>query len=333
MRLLRLMVALMLAAIAVAAGSLAWAHHALHRPGPALAGGAILSVPSGTPFALVVRHAEEDGLLRHGWLLRLYARAFELDRGIRSGDFRFEAALTPLELLAALRSPQSVMQRVTLREGLNVRQIVRLLDTGGLGAEDEYTCLAGDAAFLADLGLPATGLEGYLFPDTYDFSWRDTPESILRTLVGRFRTESAELAALRRARGMSEADMVTLAAIIEKETGVADERPRIAAVFHNRLRLGMRLQSDPTAIYPWKEGVPTAADVRTDTPYNTYTNDGLPPGPICNPGRDSMRAALQPAPSEDLYFVSRGDGSHAFARTLTEHNRNVVALRRARQGR
>lgn len=333
MRLLWLIFGLALTTVVVAAGAITWAHQTLHSPGPALPGGAILSVPRGAPFAEVVRSAEEDGLLRHGWLLRLYARHFELDRGIRSGDFRFDEALAPVDLLAALRSTQHVIQRVTLREGLNVRQVVRHLDAGGLGAADEYECLAGDAAFLADLGLPATGLEGYLFPDTYDFSWRDTPESIVRALVARFRKESAALAELRQARGMSESEMVTLAALIEKETGVAEERPRIAAVFHNRLRIGMRLQSDPTAIYPWKEGVPTAADVRTHTPYNTYTNDGLPPGPICNPGRDSMRAALQPAQADDLYFVSRGDGSHAFARTLTEHNRNVAALRRVRQGR
>lgn len=318
-------------AAAVAVGGGLWAERTLHRPAPPIPGGAIVTIEPGDSFAAVIHRLEESGLVRHGWLLRLYARHHGLDRSVRAGDFRFDEPLTPVDLLAALRTSQHALNRVTVREGLTLRQIARLLADAGFGGVDEYECLAGDAAFLASLELPGTGLEGYLFPDTYSFSWSHAPDDIVRAMVRRFREEAAGLAALREKRGVSEADMVTLAAIIEKETGVPDERTRIAAVFHNRLQIGMRLQSDPTAIYPWKEGVPTAADVRTHTPYNTYTNDGLPPGPICNPGRDAMRAALEPENVDYLFFVARGDGTHAFARTLSEHNRNVAELRRARR--
>ena len=306
-----------------------WAQRELTRPGPALAAGAIVSIPSGQPFARTARQLEEAGLVRHAWLLRAYARWQDLDRSIRSGDFRIDGELSPIELLDLLRSTQFLLSRVTLREGLTVAQIGRLLAESGFGGIDEYECLADDAAFLADLQVPITGLEGYLFPDTYTLTWRSSPEEILRGMVRRFREEAAAIETARIDRGMSLHEVVTLASIIERETGVASERPTISAVFHNRMRIGMRLQSDPTAIYPWKEGVPTAADLRVDTPYNTYTNDGLPPGPICNPGAASLAAAVNPGNADYLYFVSRGDGSHAFARSLREHNRNVAALRRA----
>jgi len=321
----------LLAACAVlilgAGAALWWADRELTREGPPLLGGAIVSIAPGQSFATTARQLEQSGLVRHGWLLRMYARFAGLDRSVRSGDFHFEKPLAPITLLETLRSTQLLLERVTIREGLNLRQVAELLAEKGYGGADEYECLASDAGFLAELGVPATGLEGYLFPDTYALSLTTAPEEILRTMVERFREQVAPLDGARRARGMSEADMVTLAAIIEKETGIAAERATISAVFHNRLRLGMRLQSDPTSIYPWKEGVPTATDVRTHTPYNTYTNDGLPPGPICNPGRDALHAAVAPAGVDYLYFVSRGDGSHAFAHTLEEHNRNVTVLR------
>lgn len=324
-----------LAALALAGGAAAgaaglWVRHELHTPVPVPAGGAIVSIPAGQPFAATARQLEDAGLVRHAWLLRAWARWQDLDRGVRSGDFRIDAPQSPVSLLALLRSNQSVLNRVTIREGLTVRQIGRLLAEAGFGGVDEYECLAGDAAFLAQLGVPDTGLEGYLFPDTYALTWKAAPAEILQAMVQRFRAEAAPLAAARRARGLDEREMVTLASIIERETGIAAERPTISAVFHNRLRIGMRLQSDPTAIYPWKEGKPTAADLRVDSPWNTYTNDGLPPGPICNPGRAAMEAAVQPNAADYLYFVARGDGSHVFARTLREHNLNVAALRRAR---
>ncbi len=331
MRLLAALAALLAIAGATAGGAFLWAQHELTTPGPVPAGGAIVSIPAGQPFSVTARQLEQNGLVRHAWLLRAWARWQDLDRGVRSGDFRIDTALSPIELLDLLRSTQFVLSRVTVREGLTLPQTARLLADAGFGGVDEYECLFADAGFLAEMGVPATGLEGYLYPDTYSLTWRTSPEEIVRQMVGRFREESAQLEAARQARGMREADMVTLASIIERETGIAGERSTISAVFHNRLRLGMRLQSDPTAIYPWKEGVPTAADLKVDTPYNTYTNDGLPPGPICNPGAAALEAAVRPDEADYLYFVARGDGSHAFAHSLREHNRNVAALRRIRR--
>jgi UPF0755 protein len=177
--------------------------------------------------------------------------------------------------------------------------------------------------------VPASGLEGYLFPDTYAFAWSTPPDRILAAMVERFREQTAALQARRLDAGMSEEDMVVLASVIEKETGVTEERALVSAVFHNRLRLGMPLQSDPTAMYGRDiHGAPTAADMAVDTPYNTYLHPGLPPGPICNPGLASMQAALTPAKVPYLYFVARKDGTHAFSRTLEEHNRAVAHFKR-----
>jgi UPF0755 protein len=193
--------------------------------------------------------------------------------------------------------------------------------------------LAQDPDFLVEQDLPSSGLEGYLFPDTYAFAWSTPPEEILRTMVGRFRDQAAALRARRIDAGMSEQDMVILGSLIEKETGAAQERAMVSAVFHNRLRNGMLLQSDPTTVYGHEDGaVPTAADLDADTPYNTYRNPGLPPGPICNPGRSALEAALAPAAVSYLYFVSRNDGTHEFSTTLDEHHRAVVRFRGRNRG-
>ncbi|MFN8640304.1 MAG: endolytic transglycosylase MltG [Candidatus Binatia bacterium] len=165
----------------------------------------------------------------------------------------------------------------------------------------------------------------YLFPDTYAFDAGTAPADIVRAMVQRFRAESADLSARREIAGLSEAEMVTLASVIEKETGQANERPLISGVFHNRLRLGMPLQSDPTVLYGrgGGRGALSRADLASAQPYNTYVHRGLPPGPIANPGRAALEAAVAPAPTAALYFVSRNDGSHAFSETLEAHNRAV----------
>src|SRR5262249_32623269 len=201
-------------------------------------------------------------------------------------------------------------------EGSTVEDIARLLAAAGFGSVDEFLCVARDPHVLARLDVPATGLEGYLFPDTYAFAWSTPPEAILETMVDRFREQTAALQALRLDAEMSEDDMVTLGSIIEKETGARQERALVSAVFHNRLRLGMPLQSDPTAVYGRDvRGAPHAADLDVESPYNTYLHTGLPPGPICNPGLAALAAAVSPAAVPYLYFVSRKDGTHAFSST------------------
>jgi UPF0755 protein len=306
-----------------------WCWHDLHAAAPLPPRGAMVSVAPGEPFRTTSARLQAAGVVRHAWLLRLWARWQRLDRLVRSGDYRFEQPLSPIDVLAALRSPAAALHRVTIPEGSTLEQIAALLANAGFGAAGQFLCVARDPAFLVRMDVPGSGLEGYLFPDTYTFSWSTSPERILAAMVERFREQTAALQARRLDAGMSENDMVVLASVIEKETGVAAERALVSAVFHNRLRLGMPLQSDPTAMYGRDiHGAPTAADMAVDTPYNTYLHPGLPPGPICNPGLASMQAALAPAKVPYLYFVARKDGTHAFSRTLEEHNRAVAHFQR-----
>ena len=314
---------------ALLGAAFAWAWRELHTPLPPPPGGALVSVVPGEPFRTTCSRLETAGIIRHAWLLRLWGRWQELDRLVRAGDYRFEQALAPIEVLERLRSPMAALHRVTIPEGSTLSQVATLLAHAGFGGADQFLCLAREPSFLLSVDAPATGLEGYLFPDTYAFAWSTPPARILTAMVDRFRHETAPLHAQRLDAGMSEADMVILASIIEKETGTADERVLVSAVFHNRLQLGMPLQSDPTATYGRDmRGLPSASDIAMESPYNTYLHTGLPPGPICNPGLATLRAALTPANVPYLYFVSRNDGTHAFSRTLAEHNRSVARFQR-----
>ncbi len=289
----------------------------------------MVSVASGEPFRVTSERLEAAGVVRHGWVLRWWARWQGLDHLIRNGDYRFSAPLSPLQVLAVLRSPTASWHRVTIPEGSTLSQVARLLAEAGFGGPDQLLCLADDVNVLARLDVPGGGLEGYLFPDTYAFAWSTPSEQILATMVGRFREQAATLERQRREAGMTERDMVILASLIEKEAAAPAERPLISAVFHNRLQLGMPLQSDPTAVYGREvAGAPRAADLAVESPYNTYLHQGLPVGPICNPGHAALEAAVAPAKVPYLYFVARNDGTHAFARTLDEHNRNVTRFQR-----
>lgn len=329
MRVLRTILGGLLLALALAAASGIWFWRELHLRAASPAGGAIVSVVPGEPFRDVCAHLQEAGVVRRAWVLHTWARWSGEDRLVRSGDYLFREAVSPLEVLQTLRSPGAALNRVTIPEGRTLAEVAAMLEHTGLGGADEFLCLARDPAFLAALDLPASGLEGYLFPDTYDFAWTTAPEEILRLMVQRFRQQTEPLRTRLKASGLSEIEMITLASIIESETGVAEERAMISGVFHNRLRIGMRLQADPTAVYDRGAGPPTADDLKIDSPYNTYIYIGLPPGPICNPGLAALQAALEPADVPYLYFVANSDGTHTFSRTLDEHNRAVAGARRA----
>lgn len=316
----------LLLAVALAA---TWFWRHLDDPISLPPGGAIVSIAPGEPFRSVCQQLEESGVVRHAWALRLWGRWTGEDRLVRTGDYRFEEAMSPMEVLQALRSPGAALNRVTIPEGRTLPAVADLLERAGLGGADEFLCVASDPSFLESLDLPASGVEGYLFPDTYDFAWASTPDEILRLMVQRFRQQTEPLQADLAASNLTEVEMVTLASIIESETGATAERALISGVFHNRLRLGMRLQADPTAVYERGIAVPTAGDLKVDSPYNTYLYAGLPPGPICNPGLAAIEAALAPAEVPYLYFVANNDGTHTFSRTLDEHNRAIAAARRA----
>ncbi len=302
-----------------------WAWRALHAPAQGGAPGLVVFVPPGEPFRAVAARLATAGVLRHPLLLRTYARLTGLDRTVRSGEFRFDRALTPVEVLAVLQGPADSGPSVTIPEGFTRGQIAALLEERGYGGRDLFLHVMEDPALLLEFALPASGVEGFLFPDTYACELTTPPADIVRMLLTRYRQQTADLAARRAAAGLSELEMVTLASVIEKETGQAVERPLISGVFHNRLRLGMPLQSDPTVLYgrPPGPGPITRADLADPNPYNTYVHRGLPRGPIANPGRAAIEAALAPTLTEALYFVARNDGSHAFSETLEAHNRAV----------
>jgi UPF0755 protein len=305
----------------------------LGRPGPPRPTPVTLTVEEGERFAEIAEDLRRQGVLRHPLPLVLWARLAGRDREVHWGEYLITTPLSPLELLARLTGPPDPLHPVTVPEGFTMREIVQLLATSGFGSEESFLCLLEDPEFLAANELPPSGVEGYLFPDTYSFPLATPQERILRAMVRRFREVTGPTYVLRaQAVGLSEHEAVTLASLIEEETGHGEERPLVAAVFLNRLRRGMPLQSDPTVIYG--RGRPdrrlTRADLRRPTPYNTYTIPGLPPAPIASPGRAALEAAVAPASVDYLYFVARGDGSHEFTRTLSDHNAAVARWIRRR---
>jgi len=297
----------------------------LHEPVAAEAA-VVVVIPPGTAFRQVAERLRWAGVIRHPLLLQGLARYTGADRDVRSGEFLFDKALTPGEVLEKLRGSETFARRVTVPEGLTARQVRETLEQAGLGGRDVYECIMTSPELLADHGLPASGIEGYLFPDTYDFEPGTPPEVVVRRMLERFREVSAELAERRQAAGMSEEEMVILASLIEKETGAITERRRIAGVFHNRMSGGMKLQSDPTVTYGRdRDGTRpiSKAELAEPHPYNTYAHFGLPPGAIANPGRAALSAAVDPEATDALYFVSRNDGTHVFSPTLRDHNEAV----------
>jgi UPF0755 protein len=233
--------------------------------------------------------------------------------------------MPPVHLLEILRKGIVILHPVIIPEGFNKEQIADAIAAKGLADRKRFLELTQDKSLLRQYGIPGPSFEGYLFPDTYYFS-RGTPAlAILDTMVRRFKQVAAPLAETSESKGMKFEDVVILASIVEKETGRPEERPLIASVFLNRLRLGMRLESDPTVIYGIAnfDGDLKKKDLTEKTPYNTYVIQGLTPGPIANPGIESIKAVIEPARTDYLYFVSKNDGSHHFSKNLSEHNRAV----------
>jgi UPF0755 protein len=325
---------LLLLLLAGSAGALAalYVWQALNRAVSLPEEGVVVWIPAGASFKTVARRLERAGVIEHPALLSAWARLQGLDRQVPSGEVHLTGSLSPLDALARLQSPARMLHQVTIPEGRTAEQVAAALEEAGFGGRDVFLETMADPTLLERLALPATGTEGFLFPDTYAFEWAAEPAAIIDRMVGRFRQESSSLAARRAAIGMSEVEMVILASLIEKEAARAEERPLISGVFHNRLGLAMPLQSDPTVLYarpPGASGPLTRTDLVRPSPYNTYLYRGLPPGPIANPGRAALEAAVSPERTTALYFVSRNDGSHEFSSSLADHNR---AVRRYQRG-
>jgi UPF0755 protein len=291
----------------------------------------IVDVPSGASPRTVVRLLARAGVLsddRTGWL---YVRWVRRDpRPFKAGQYAFAGALRPDEVLDRIHKGEVKLYRFTVPEGLRIEEIAEIIGRSGLARAEDVARLARDPAFASALDVPFSTLEGYLFPDTYAFAWGVSPQRILEAMVRRFRDVLAAAEAKRQPTVLlSERELVTLASIVEKETGQPAERPRIACVFHNRLKKRMRLQTDPTVMYAtflrtgrWSRNI-SKADLLTPHPYNTYATAGLPPGPIANPGAAAVEAALAPSDCKDLFFVSKNDGTHTFCPDLKCHNAAV----------
>ncbi|NIO09634.1 MAG: endolytic transglycosylase MltG [Deltaproteobacteria bacterium] len=293
-----------------------------------------LKVDRGEPFFMVVKRLKENGVINNEKLFTLWARMWSLDKRIHWGVYRFDLPMAPRKVLDQMVLGRGVFHRITVPEGLTQKDIARLLEKEGLVTSASFLKTAKNPEILPKLGIKADHVEGYLFPDTYYFPPSATEEDILMAMVERFResyspviAEQAELL------GLDRHEVVTLASLVEKEAGVEAERPLVSAVFHNRLRGKIPLQSDPTVIYGLKEftGNLTRKDLRRPSPYNTYLIRGLPPGPICNPGLSSLQAAVAPAEVPYLYFVSKNDGTHFFSKTIREHNNAVNQYQKSRR--
>jgi UPF0755 protein len=250
-------------------------------------------------------------------------------RNLKAGEYRFDHPVTPLDVVGVLARGEVYTQKLTIPEGLTIEEMAKLYESHGFGRARDFVEAAEDVTRIADLDPAATNLEGYLFPETYALPRNGGAARLVGQMVDRFRTVYGEQMRARAAgQGLTTRQVVTLASIVEKETGKSDERPLVAAVFRNRLKIGMPMQADPTVVYALQrlhryDGNIRKDDLSMDSAYNTYKYPGLPPGPIASPGKASLEAALAPADARYLYFVSRNDGSHVFATTLTEHSNNV----------
>lgn len=343
-RLLTVALLLVVLAAAAAAGLAWWGWERLHTPYQGYPGPeTTITIEPGTGAGTILHRLEDEGVLEDARLARAWLIYGLEDPPLRAGEYRFEGPMTAPEVLDKLIRGDVVTYAVTLIEGQTLEEIADALDAADFGDRERFLEIFRSPALIADLDPEAPDLEGYLFPDTYRFTGGVDERDIAETLVQTFKTRWFEnVVPLLETTGPYDADteteesappptvreVVTLASIVEKEARIDDERPVIAGVYRNRLGIGMGLQADPTVIYALKrrdawDGNLRRPDLQIDSPYNTYRYPGLPPGPIAAPGLASLEAAAAPADVPYLYFVSRNDGTHVFAETYPEHQRNV----------
>jgi UPF0755 protein len=320
---------LLLILVAIAAGG-AWIYTSLERPYKGYAvEEQFVDIPPGTGTAGMARRLAEAGVVRSARTFRLAVWLRGSSRRLQAGEYRFDRPMTAAQVVDRIARGEVHVRALTFREGLTVREMADVFEKAEFGPASEFRAAARNAELVRDLDPKANDLEGYLFPDTYTLPRRTTAAQLVERMIGRFRKVlTPEMTGQAAERGMSVRELVTLASLVEKETAKPEERPLVAGVYTNRLRIGMGLQCDPTVIYALMlagryDGNIRRADLQIDSPYNTYRYAGLPPGPIAAPGAASLQAAASPADVPYLYFVSRNDGSHVFSATLEEHNRNV----------
>jgi UPF0755 protein len=325
----RLLLFVILLLVVCAAGA-TWFYLGVNRPYKGYAESEqFVEIPQGSGTAAIARRLADAGVVSDVNTFRLALWVTGQGRRLQAGEYRFDHSMSARQVAEKIGRGEVYVHPITFREGLTIKQMAELYESKGFGPAKDFVEASKNAALVQAIDPAAKDLEGYLFPDTYALPRRATADQLVARMVASFtKALTPDLIEKATANGQSVRQLVTLASIVEKETGKAEERPMVAAVYANRLKIGMGLQCDPTVIYALERagrfnGNLTREDLQFDSPYNTYRYAGLPPGPIAAPGRASLEAAADPAPVPYLYFVSRNDGTHAFASTLDEHNRNV----------
>jgi UPF0755 protein len=327
----RLLLAALVLALAAAGAALGAVRWALAPRDPSGAE-RVFEVLPGDSLPAIARRLEVEGLVRTRWAVEAIGRHRQHAARLQRGEYALSPAQSPADILEQIATGRVITYEVAFPEGFTAVQFAERLAGAGLADRDAFLAVVRDPAMPAQLGVEGSSLEGYLFPETYRFPHGMAPLDLARAMVEQFRRAWGEIAPLARERGLPMRDVVILASLIEKETGAPQERPLIASVFLNRLRIGMRLETDPSVIYgiPDFDGNLRRRDLENaGNPYNTYRISGLPPGPIANPGAASLRAAVEPAETDYLYFVSRNDGSHTFSKSYAEHLAAVNRYQRA----
>jgi len=288
-----------------------------------------VTIPQGLGVSAIGHRLVESQVIKSDWAFRLAVWRRGAARTLKAGEYRFTGQMRASDVVDRLVAGSVFLRPVTFPEGLTIAEMAAIFESAGLGTKAMFTAAAQRGSLVRDVDTGAPDLEGYLFPETYNLPREASAELLIEQMSKRFLTSyDSKLRDAAKARNLTTRQVVTIASLIEKETSRPEERPLVSAVYQNRMRIGMGMQCDPTVIFALQKagrwtGNLTRENLQFDSPYNTYRYSGLPPGPIAAPGRASLAAAVAPADVPYLYFVSRNDGSHVFASTLDEHNRNV----------
>jgi UPF0755 protein len=340
---LKFLLAIILLIVLIAGAAAAWMWYGMTKPYQGFAAeGVFVDIPHGASRRYVAFILKKNGVIRSATAFEIYARR-NPKRTLQAGEYFFNYAATGKDVFWKLAKGDAYQQPFTVREGETMFDIARELEAGKFMPAGDFLFAAGDTSLIRDFAPGAQTLEGFLFPATYELPRHPSASELTAEMVHKFKEQWKRIAPAAISAQQDQADpqsvlrIVTLASLVERETPKPEERPLVAGVFENRLRHDIRLQCDPTVIYGMERfgkynGTLTGKDLTFDSIYNTYEHAGLPPGPIGNPGEASLRAALQPAPTNYLYFVANTHGGHFFSATLAEHNKNVVKYRRLLAG-
>ncbi len=326
----RLLGIVILVICVAAAGAAWWLYRGINSPYKGYTESEqFVDIPQGSGSAAISKILADSGIVRDANSFRAALWLSGEGRKLKAGEYRFDQPVSARQVADKIARGEIYVRPITFPEGLTIKQMAALYESKGFGPAQDFVDAAKNATLVSAVDPDAKDLEGYLFPDTYNLKRKESAAQLIPKMVTAFmKAMTPDLLEKADERNLTLRQLITLASIVEKETGNKDERSLVAAVYANRLRIGMPLQCDPTVIYALDragryDGNLTRANMQIDSPYNTYRYPGLPPGPIASPGRASIVAAASPAAADYLYFVSRNDGTHAFASTLDEHNRNV----------